>query len=796
MELKPDVPPNVAPKFSLISSNSQPSVTDNVLESSSNLNASKRTGIDSQSQADARGNIDDFLVNKASYFLADPVSEPSPTAGGQQQLENDPLTNSQDRIQASQDNSGVNNSLTNARDIGRLSGEQKFSGFVGDGNKKDLYRFTLDSQSNFSLLLDGLKDDADVEIIEDKNNNGVVDEREVVRTSHESNTTREEIQFWGMTPGTYYVRVNQFSGNTPYNLSLTAKPFTSPPDTAGNSIKDARDLGTIKGPQSLIEYLWAGDSVDYYRFQLDEPSSFALAIAGLSSTVDVDLLQDTNNNGAFDEDEMLRRDYTEGISPKELQFWRLEAGTYYIRTAYEYPGATSYSLTVAATPALTPPPDGAGNTLREARDLGNLDRPVALNDSVWFGDRSDDYRFHLDTPQDLNLQLASVEGNADVQLIRDANNNGLVEENEVVRSSTSNPSAPGQIKFLGLQPGNYYVGVTLKSRDTNYNLALATTPASGFNSDYGYGLVNAAAAVSSASGVGIAYSDRTALAGNDWGRQLIHAPEVWNQGNGGEGVVVAVLDTGVDYNHPDLADNIWINSREIPGNGIDDDGNGFVDDVRGWDFVDNDSNPMDETEHGTHVAGIIAAEKNDVGITGVAYGAKIMPVRIADQSGGASARNFVNGVHYAVDNGAKVINISLGGGPPNRDREDAIKYAISKGVVVVMAAGNEGETEPAYPARYASQLGIAVGSVNIKGKMALASNRAGSQPLTYLLAPGVDIVSTVPDNQYKSITGTSMATPHVVGVVALMLSANPNLTPDQISKILLATASSSGLDEG
>ena len=309
-----------------------------------------------------------------------------------------------------------------------------------------------------------------------------------------------------------------------------------------------------------------------------------------------------------------------------------------------------------------------------------------------------------------------------------------------------------------------------------------------FNSISGYGLINGADAVAKATGEEIPLLNSPKNQGNNWGQSMIHAPEVWNAGYTGEGVVVAVLDSGVDYTHPDLINNIWQNTREIPNNGIDDDRNGFVDDVTGWDFVSQDNTPLDESKHGTHVAGIIAGENNNTGVTGIAYDAKIMPIRILDENGTGSINNFVKGIHYAVDNGANIINISMVTSQPDSQLQDAIEYAEGKGVLVVMAAGNNGASEPQYPADYAQNIGIAVGSLDFKQQIVSASNRAGETPLNYVVAPGVNIYSTVPNNEYKKLSGTSMATPFVAGVAALMLSANHSLTPNRIKEILIRSA--------
>jgi len=283
------------------------------------------------------------------------------------------------------------------------------------------------------------------------------------------------------------------------------------------------------------------------------------------------------------------------------------------------------------------------------------------------------------------------------------------------------------------------------------------------------------------------------------GEDAIKAPEVWAKGYTGQGVIVAVVDSGVDYTHPDLSANMWRNSREIAGNGIDDDGNGFIDDIYGWNFFDNNNTPLDEGGHGTHVAGTIAAVRNTFGVTGIAYNAKIMALKALGGSQGANSGNSVgNSIRYAADNGARVINLSLGGSNPSPDTLSAIQYAISKGAIVVSASGNESESAPGYPARYADQFGIAVGAVNYNRTLTNFSNRAGTTPMAYVTAPGaysnldIGIYSTLPGAKYGLMPGTSMAAPHVAGVVALMLSARNNLTDAQARQILTSTAANGG----
>ncbi|MBD2528467.1 S8 family serine peptidase [Nostoc flagelliforme FACHB-838] len=327
----------------------------------------------------------------------------------------------------------------------------------------------------------------------------------------------------------------------------------------------------------------------------------------------------------------------------------------------------------------------------------------------------------------------------------------------------------------------------LNNSDSENSSNVNTFTTESYNSINGYGLINGAAAVARATGQNT-FADVPDLGGNNWGADLVKAPEVWAQGYTGKGVVVAVVDTGVDYNHEDLRNNIWTNANEIAGNGIDDDGNGYIDDNYGWNFSDKNNNTLDNNGHGTHVSGTITGENNNYGVTGIAYNAKIMPVKVLNESGSGSYSSISKGIRYAVDNGANVINLSLGGGSANRTLESAIKYASSKGVIVVMAAGNDGDSSPDYPARYAYKSGIAVGAVDRDNNMPNFSNRSGSNEISYVTAPGVKVYSSVPNNQYATYSGTSMATPHVAGVVALMLSANPNLTDAQVRQIVTETA--------
>lgn len=268
----------------------------------------------------------------------------------------------------------------------------------------------------------------------------------------------------------------------------------------------------------------------------------------------------------------------------------------------------------------------------------------------------------------------------------------------------------------------------------------------------------------------------------------IDAPEAWDLHTGND-VIIAVIDTGVDYNHSDLAGNIWTNTGEVPGNGRDDDGNGYVDDVRGWDFANNDNNPMDDHNHGTHVAGIIAAKGNNAnGIVGVNWSARIMPLKFMTATGQGSTFAAIQAIEYAVANGARVSNNSWGGPGFSRALYDAIRAANTAGHVFVAAAGNanlNNDTRPEYPASFNLANIISVAATDSNDRRASFSNY-GARTVD-LGAPGVSILSTIRGNNYRTFSGTSMASPFVAGVAGLMLAGRPGLSVAGLKSALLDT---------
>jgi len=267
----------------------------------------------------------------------------------------------------------------------------------------------------------------------------------------------------------------------------------------------------------------------------------------------------------------------------------------------------------------------------------------------------------------------------------------------------------------------------------------------------------------------------------------IDAPEAWDITTGSSVIVIAVVDTGVDYSHPDLSDNMWSNTGETPDNGIDDDGNGYVDDVRGWDFIGNDKDPMDLHGHGTHVTGIAAAEgDNSIGITGVCWTARIMPLKFLDANGYGTVADEISAIDYAIGNGAHIINASFGSDTYSQSEYNAISRANSEGILFIAAVGNDtlnNDASPFYPASYNLPNIITVAATDQDDNLTWFSNYG---PTTVDVgAPGINIYSTSPGMNYQYMHGTSVAAPHVAGLAALIWGYNSSLTHNEIKGIIL-----------
>ncbi|MBU1880873.1 S8 family serine peptidase, partial [bacterium] len=263
---------------------------------------------------------------------------------------------------------------------------------------------------------------------------------------------------------------------------------------------------------------------------------------------------------------------------------------------------------------------------------------------------------------------------------------------------------------------------------------------------------------------------------------LMRAPSAWNLTEGQPSIVIAIVDNGTDWEHPDLYANIWENPGEIPNNNVDDDENGFIDDIRGWDFHhdDNDPMPLVSDYHGTHTAGLAGAMMNNsTGVVGMAPGCKIMPIQAGEES---SIYTGIEGILYASQNNADVISLSWGGAGSNPMEQDIVSSAIAQGAVIVAAAGNSGLNEAHYPAAYVGV--IAVANSDNNDQLYSESNYG---EWVSVCAPGVFCLSLVP-NGYGAATGTSMSTPLVAGVAGLVKSYHPTWDADRIRSQILFTA--------
>ena len=289
---------------------------------------------------------------------------------------------------------------------------------------------------------------------------------------------------------------------------------------------------------------------------------------------------------------------------------------------------------------------------------------------------------------------------------------------------------------------------------------------------------------------------------DQWGIQKINSEGAWDLTPGSPSVVVAAIDTGVDRNHEDLKDNVWVNAAEIPNNGIDDDKNGYVDDYYGWDWVNNDNDPIDDNGHGTHTAGTLAAVGNNgVGVTGVSWNSKIMALKFLNSGGSGNLDDAVKAILYAADMGARVSSNSWGSSGTSALLEDAIHYAHDKNMVVVVAAGNSnGDALDFTPA--SADLAITVAASDTNDAKASFSNWGQKIDVT---APGVDILSTkaavspmfpvssIIGTNYSRASGTSMSTPHVAGLAALIISKDPALSNEEVRQIIRTGACDLGI---
>lgn len=271
----------------------------------------------------------------------------------------------------------------------------------------------------------------------------------------------------------------------------------------------------------------------------------------------------------------------------------------------------------------------------------------------------------------------------------------------------------------------------------------------------------------------------------------INALKAWDIAKGSPSIKIAVIDTGVDYNHPDLKENIWVNEKEANGKpGVDDDNDGFIDDIHGYDFANNTGDPIDQNGHGTHCAGTIGAiHNNKLGISGVMSEVTIVPLKFLGADGTGSLENAVKAIDYATAMNVDIISNSWGGGDYSQTLFDAIKRASDKGIIFTAAAGNSStnnDEAPSYPASYKIPNIVSVAALTSQNELADYSSYGKSS--VHIAAPGNSILSTYKDGGYETLSGTSMATPYVSGVLGLLLSKEGRIDHDIMKERLLATS--------
>lgn len=368
--------------------------------------------------------------------------------------------------------------LSTARDIGVLTGTYINQDLVGATNTGDLYKFTLTDIANLQARVDSSVAGTRVELIRDGNNNGLIDNGEILASGSDFSAPYLASLTEDLPSGTYFARVTPLSSSTstPYHLSLVATPFGgSPLPEPGNTLPVARDLGSLSGTVSAKEYVGKLDSTDLYRFTLNDISNLQISVSGTSANTQIRLIRDINGNGLIDNEETLASDTSFSSTFLSSITQDLPAGAYFVSVEpRNASSSTLYTLNLVATPFGGTLSSDPGNTLPTAFDLGVFSGTFSAKEHVGLLDSVDFYRFTVANPANLQVRVTGSSANTRIQLIRDTNSNGLIDNGEILVSDTNfNSTFLSQIT-RDLQAGTYLIGVSPRnsSAPTNYSLSL------------------------------------------------------------------------------------------------------------------------------------------------------------------------------------------------------------------------------------------------------------------------------------------------------------------------------------
>jgi serine protease len=734
-----------------------------------------------------------------------------------------------------------------AKDLGIIS-NQTIRDFVGSGDSGDLYRFQVGNTiSAIDFLLNGLSGDADLQLFQDANQDGRLDQNEQLRRSTKAGISADQIGIAALAPGTYYLRVSPYlSNSTAYNLTATTSFAES-----GDTIATATEVGILSGRRILNGSVGTDDQRDIYSIRLNDTSNLEVTLSGLSRDADLRIYRDANANGLLDPTELLGSSIALGIQNEQVNLTGLAAGNYFVSVA-QYGGDTSYSLSMTS--------DTAGSILGSARNLGSVSASQTITEFIGGTDPIDIYRFQLTNSSNIQIKLDNLLEDADLMLARDINSNGTIELGEILGSSSLTGTQTDTIALNNLVAGSYFVFVDrgLSTANTNYRLNLSANAVSNlqrFEGDLSANTFRPSATV-----------DRTVISGNgntQFGQGvfdnidlssinsgtvtlnlagLTQGGVAYNPGNGsrifdaitftgGRQILFEGIDTitfadrtvnlAVTTNDPLFRNqwslhamgvqNAW---RFTTGNdrilvGVGDSGlgfdrlNGLHPDIRApFAFASNYTDdfedvPDDYTSHGTSVQSIIAATSNNgIGLSGINWNSPIVTVDVLggddrDQSLAEAVQSMINQRRPGQQ---LVINLSLSSPGGVRPAFEALVRQYQNDVLFVISSGNYSRSQLADPASLANRYGnvVAVGAVDRQGNHLSYSNYG---PGLTISAPS-DVVaaeSTISGDRVifgytEQAGGTSSAAPNLTGVASLVWSANPNLTATQVREVLASSA--------